>query len=91
MLDTPVPGAIDQPGRELSYSFSGTVGQPIVFDVIFNESNGIGFTLRDPSGSAVLTNITSDQSVTLSANGTLNPKKVPSNYIQRIGIARVLK
>jgi hypothetical protein len=70
MLDTPVPGAIDQPGRELSYSFSGTVGQPIDFDVIFNDSNGIGFTLRDPSGSAVLTNITSDQSVTLSANGT---------------------
>jgi YD repeat-containing protein len=69
-FDTPVPGAIDRPGRTLGYSFIGTTGQPIVFDVIYNESDGIGFTLRDPSGSAVLTNVTSDQSVTLSASGT---------------------
>ena len=68
-LGVPVSGAIDVAGRLHVYSFDGVAGQTIVLDVLFNESNKIGFALLDPTGRRLFSTL-GDRTRTLSITGT---------------------
>ena len=51
-LDTDLVGVVETYGQRVSYTFAGTAGEPVVFDV-FGNSSGLGFTVTDPNGTLV--------------------------------------
>jgi RHS repeat-associated protein len=70
-FNTPIAGALTVPGQTVTYTFHANLGQQIVFNVLSNPGNVIGFTLSEPSGVAVFADKTSDQTiVSLPSTGT---------------------
>jgi RHS repeat-associated protein len=58
-----VSGSIDVPGEEDHYTFSGTAGQRLFFDVQQNSSFTLGFSLLRPDGSVLLVPSNADRDV----------------------------
>jgi RHS repeat-associated protein len=71
-IGAPVSGSLTVPGQQARYTFAGTAGQHVFFDVQNGASSPLAFTVLNPDGSTLLaaSNQNQGNGLTLPATGT---------------------